>query len=129
MTAAPTATIPAGCADFDADYDRIGETFGLGDPVTLYWTAAAGALGYRIEIYDTDGEALHVEHLGGSATSYAIPAEVLEVPELALQINDVVLFGWELTPIDAQRVQFCPPVGGELIAIEGTGSDDAGSTE
>jgi hypothetical protein len=116
MTDVPTATLPASCSDFRADYDRIGNTFVLGTSPTLYWEPAAGAAEYRVYITDPEGEAIWVTTVPGDSTSYDIPADVFDVdPETLGQT--VMVFGWELTPIDAEGSRYCPSAGSELIPV------------
>lgn len=125
MTAVPTATLPSSCAGFRADYDRIGDTFVLGTAPTLYWEPAAGAAEYRVYVTDPDGEPIWVTTVPGDSTSYEIPADVFDVDPASLG-QVVIVFGWELTPIDAQGSRFCPPAGSELIPVADN-SDGAGS--
>ena len=122
LTPVPTPTLPASCADFRADYDRIGDTFVLGTSPTLYWTPASGAAEYRVYITDPQGDAIWVTTVPGDSELVHDSGDVFDVdPEMVSQV--VMVFGWELTPIDAQGSRYCPAAGSELIPVlDNTGS-------
>ncbi len=118
ITPNPTATLPADCTSFRADYDRIGDTFVVGSSPVLYWEPVEGAPEYRVEVFDPEGEPVWVTYVPGDSSEYAIPAEVLAVDEQAMGTGVMLVFGWEVTPVDGQQAQYCPSAGGELIPVQ-----------
>ncbi len=117
-TQPPTATMPPDCASFVADYNRIGERFVLGTAPTLYWSPATNASGYRVVLYDPQGETLWVVILDAGTTSYEFPLDLFaNVTADTLRAGTPLVYGWEVTPVDDDLVRYCPPSGGELIPM------------
>jgi hypothetical protein len=114
-TAIPTPTLPAGCDSFGVDYDSIPEVFDYGTSPTITWDPAEGAAGYRVELYSPEGEAVWVFIAEPDVTTYTFDADLFVVDVDAINLGQVFVYGWEVTPVDAQRVQYCPSIGSEFI--------------
>ena len=119
-TPPPTPTLPPVCLGFAADYERIGDTFAPGTAPTLYWTAI-DVPAYRVVVTDPEGEAVLVRWVDGDVDTFTIPAETFGVDEESLSPGSAIVFGWEVTPVDDNRVRYCDPIGGELILVPGEG--------
>ncbi len=131
FTAMPTFTLPANCFEFRAEYERMEETFILGTAPTLYWTPIEDASEYRVVITDPEGEAVLVRWVDSDVGSFTVPAETFVLDEDAIDLAVIVVYGWEVTPVDETRTGYCDTIGGELIPVldeSPPGSDDGGDS-
>lgn len=118
VTPPPTPTTRSECLEFRADYQRIGDTFTLGESPTIYWTAV-GSASYRIEILDPQGMVVHVGIAPVGSSSYSVPAEVFQVDERLFAAGAVAVYTWRLLVLDTAGNQMCQTPSGELIPLPG----------
>lgn len=116
VTPLPTPTARTECLEFQADYQRTGDTFTLGTSPTIYWTAITGA-SYRVEILDPQGIVVHVGIAPAGSNSYSVPAEVFQVDERLFAAGTVAVYTWRLLALDTAGNQMCQTPSGELIPL------------
>lgn len=117
FTAMPTFTLPASCFAFQADYARIEDQFFVGTSPVLYWSPIDDASEYRVTITDPEGVAILVRWVDKTVDSFTVPAEIFELDEETAVLDTVMVYGWEVTPVDENRTGYCDSIGGELIPI------------
>ncbi len=115
FTPIPSATRPPECDAFRADAERIPETFPLGTAPTIYWTPAPNVQQYRVEIIDPTGEVVYIGWAEAGSDSHTVPAEVFEVSEDLQAVSDMLVFGWQVTPMDGNMVMLCHTIAGEFL--------------
>ena len=100
-TSAPPATINPGCTVFNLNPSATISTVPLGQSPTLAWTAATGAVLYRVYVYNELGNMqLHEELVEG--TSVVINPDVFRTQNT---------YVWTVAPLDAFGIQMCTELG------------------
>ncbi|MCC6612738.1 MAG: hypothetical protein IT320_04620 [Anaerolineae bacterium] len=95
-------TLPA-CATFAEDREQTPRTFVAGEPLTIYWWAAQGAIRYRVTLYDAALHPLMSEVT--SETQYTFSGDYFELGNF---------YGWEVRPFDSIGAQLCLPIGDDV---------------
>ena len=103
----PTATAyPEACATFELT--AADERVFIGTATGVAWRPVEGAVGYHFVL----------RHQGGGIMiEETLTSTLLEIPEDTFQVQGV--YGWELTPIDANGDPMCATLGIELYALFG----------
>lgn len=105
----PEATSNPGCLTFNLDPSRTVNTITLGNPPTLAWTAATGAVLYRVYVYDISGQnQLHEELI--ETTTITVNPDVF---------TSVGAYVWTVAPLDPFGIQMCIELGDAVIVERG----------
>jgi hypothetical protein len=105
----PEATSNPGCLTFNLDASRTVNMITLGNSPTLAWTAATGAVLYRVYVYDETGQRqLHEELV--EATTVTVNKDVF--PAIGIYV-------WTVAPLDPFGIQMCIELGDAIIVERG----------
>ena len=101
----PEATANPGCVTFNLDPSRTINTITLGNSPTLAWTAATGAVLYRVYVYNANGQIqLHEELV--ETTTITVNPDVF---------REEGTYVWTVAPLDPFGIQMCIELGDAVI--------------
>ncbi|MCU0481148.1 MAG: hypothetical protein MUE54_08045 [Anaerolineae bacterium] len=105
----PEATSNPGCLTFNLDPARTVNTVTLGNSPTLAWTAATGAVLYRVYVYDISGQnQLHEELV--ETTTITVNPDVFRAAGT---------YVWTVAPLDPFGIQMCIELGDAINIVRG----------
>jgi len=105
----PEATANPGCVTFNLDPSRTINTITLGNSPTLAWTAATGAVLYRVYVYNADGQIqLHEELV--ETTTITVNPDVF---------REEGTYVWTVAPLDPFGIQMCIELGDAVFVSRG----------